>query len=82
MTGTPASTSARTCGTTRCPPSSFTAAAPPSLRKRAAVSSACAGEDWYEPNGRSATTSARRLPRTTPRTSGSSSSTVTGTVES
>ena len=35
-----------TCGTTGAPPSSLTACAPPSLRKRTEVSSACVGEDW------------------------------------
>ena len=56
--------------------------APASFMKRALVSSACAGEDWYDANGRSATTMARFEPRTTAPVSGSMSSTVTGIVES
>ena len=82
MTGMPAFASASTCGSIGAPPSSLTACAPPSFMKVAAVSSAWAGEAWYEPNGRSAMTRARGAPRTTARTSGTSSSTVTGRVES
>ncbi len=46
MTGMPADASSSTCGSTRAPPSSFTAWAPHSFMKRAAVSSACCGEPW------------------------------------
>jgi hypothetical protein len=46
MTGIPAVTKPATCGTTGAPPSSLTAWAPPSLRKRTDVSSAWVGEDW------------------------------------
>ena len=41
MTGMPADASSSTCGSTRAPPSSFTAWAPHSFMNRAAVSSAC-----------------------------------------
>ena len=47
-----------------------------------AVAAACAGPISYDPNGRSATTSARRVARTTARASGSSSSTDTRSVDS
>ena len=63
-----------------CAPSSFTAIAPDSLKKRIDVASANSGVASYEPNGRSATTSARLDPRTTARANGISSSTVTGMV--
>ena len=56
--------------------------ADPSFMKRTDVSSACAGDTWYDPKGRSATTIDRWAPRATARTSGSSSSTVTGSVVS
>ncbi len=46
MTGMPAATNAATCGTTRAPPSSLIAWAPPSFRKRAAVASACSTDPW------------------------------------
>ncbi len=82
ITGIPAVVSASTWAATRRPPSSFTAWQPPSLRNRTPVRSAWVGPSSYEPNGRSATTSARRVARTTARTSGSISSTVTGTVVS
>ena len=49
---------------------------------RTAVSSARSGPASYEPKGMSATTSARLVDRTTVRTSGSSSSTVTRRVDS
>ncbi len=78
MTGMPARVSSRTCSAISAPPSSLTAWAPASFMKRTAVWKACSGEAWYDPNGRSATTSARRAERVTARTSGSSSSTVTG----
>ena len=60
------------------PRSSFTASAPPSLTNRMAVRTAWASDTSYEPNGRSATSSGRRSPRCTARTSTRSSSTVTG----
>ena len=44
-TGMPASVSARICGTTRRPPSSFTAATPVSFMIRTPVASACSGPD-------------------------------------
>ena len=56
--------------------------APPSFMNRTAVRSAWVGPSSYEPNGRSPTTRARWVERTTARTSGSSSSTVTGRVVS
>jgi hypothetical protein len=43
ITGMPASTSARTVGTTRAPPSSFTASAPDSFRTRTALARAWSG---------------------------------------
>ena len=73
---------AATCGATAAPPSSFTACAPVSFMNRTAVSSARSGPASYEPKGMSATTSARLVDRTTVRTSGSSSSTVTRRVDS
>src|SRR5690349_9076850 len=76
----PAATSSSTCCSTRWPPSILTACAPDSFRNRVAAASACCGEPWYEPNGRSATTSARRVPLTTAAVSGMSSSRVTGIV--
>ena len=82
ITGIPALTSLRTWSMTRTPPSSFTACAPASFMKRVAVASAWLGPSSYEPKGRSATTSARRVLRTTARASGISSSTVIGRVES
>ena len=72
----------RICSATRTPPSNFTAWQPPSFMKRMEVSSAWEGPSSYEPKGRSPTTNARRVDRTTARTSGSSSSTVTGRVVS
>ena len=78
ITGTPASVSSRTCGSIGSPPSSLTACAPASFMNRTDVSKACSGDRWYEPNGRSATTSARLTERVTARASGMSSSTVTG----
>jgi hypothetical protein len=47
------------------PPSSFTAAAPVSLRIREAEAKACSGEASYEPNGMSMATSECHEPRTT-----------------
>ena len=82
MTGMPASVSVATTSTMRPPPSSFTAFAPASLRKRVAVRSAWVGPSWYEPNGRSATTIDVEAPRAVARVWCSISSTVTGTVES
>ena len=78
----PAWVSAAIWAATRRPPSSFTACAPPSLRNRTPVRNACVGPSSYEPNGMSATTSVRCVARATARTSGSSSSTVTGRVVS
>ena len=49
---------------------------------RMAVSRACDGPSSYEPKGRSPITNARLVDLTTARTSGSSSSTVTGRVVS
>ena len=82
ITGIPAPVSAAIWGAQRRPPSSFTAWQPPSFMNRTAVRSAWVGPSSYEPNGRSPTTSAYLVARTTARTSGSSSSTVTGTVVS
>ena len=79
ITGMPAPTIAATCGATRAPPSSLTACAPLSFMNRTAVPTACAGLASYEPKGRSATTRARLVARTTARASGSSSSTATPT---
>ena len=45
---------------------------------RTAVSKACCGDPWYEPNGRSATTNVLVTDRATARARGMSSSTVTG----
>ena len=49
---------------------------------RTAVVTACSGPVSYDPKGRSATTSARRVARTTARASGSSSSMDTRSVDS
>ena len=78
MTGTSASTSAAT--TSGRPPSILTAWAPPSLTKRMALATACAGPRWKEPKGMSATSSARSTPRRTARTWWSISSMVTARV--
>ena len=80
MTGMPASTMRRMLSATTRPPSSFTAWTPASFMNRTAVASACSGPAWYDPNGRSPTTSEDALARTTARANGSSSSTVTPTV--
>ena len=76
----PAATSSSTHLSTRWPPSSLTACAPVSFMNLIAVAIAVSTETWYEPNGRSATTRARVVPRTTAAVSGIRSSTVTGIV--
>ncbi len=82
IVGTPAPTSAWTRESVAPAPSTLTASAPASLRKRIAFSSAASSETWKEPNGMSATTSGRRAPRLTARVSTIISSIVAGTVES
>jgi hypothetical protein len=82
MTGIPDDTTRRICSALRTPPSSFTAWARASFMKRTAVARAWSGPDSYDPNGRSATTSARSADAATARARGMSSSTVTGTVVS
>ena len=82
ITGTPAPTIACTRESVGPAPSSLTASAPASLTKRTAFSTADSSEAWKEPNGMSAITSGRFAPRTTARVSISSSSIVTGTVDS
>ena len=62
-------------------PSSLTASAPASLRNRPAARRASSSLTWYDMNGRSATTSARRQARVTAAVSISISSIVAGTVE-
>jgi hypothetical protein len=57
----------RIASRTEAPPSSFTAATPPSFTRRTALRTASSAETWYEPNGMSPTTSARCAPRLTRR---------------
>ncbi len=80
ITGMPDCVSFSTIGTMFRPPSSFTAWTPASFMNRTEVWNACSGDAWYEPNGRSATTSARSTAPATARHSGMSSSTVTRSV--
>ena len=81
MTGMPARTSVSMTRAVRTPPSTFTAWAPASRRKRPAFATASSGVA-YERNGMSATISARRAPRTTALVWWSISSIVTRTVDS
>ena len=62
------------------PPSSLTAAAPPSFTSRTLLSIACGTLTWYEPKGRSPTSSARVAPRLASRVWYTASSRVTGSV--
>ena len=62
-------------------PSSLTASARASLRNRPAARSASSSLTWYDMNGRSAITRARRHARVTAAVSISISSSVIGTVE-
>ena len=80
ITGIPALINAFICGVTFAPPSIFTACTPASLKKRMEVCKACSGDCSNEPNGRSATTSARFVALTTARDSEIISSTVTEIV--
>lgn len=82
MTGIPAWTSSSVCGSERAPPSSLTAPTPASLTSRVALRRAWTGPSWYEPKGRSPTTRARLVPRTTAAERIVISSSVTGTVVS
>lgn len=82
MTGMPACTSSSVWPSERSPPSSLTAPTPASLTSRVALRSAWTGPSWYEPKGRSPTTRARLVPRTTAAESMVISSIVTGTVVS
>ncbi len=81
ITGMPALTSASMIRALRTPPSTLTACAPASRRKRPALAMA-ASADEYERKGMSATTIARFVPRTTALVWWSISSTVTRTVVS
>jgi hypothetical protein len=62
------------------PPSSLTAAAPPSFTSRTLLSIAWGTLTWYEPKGRSPTRSARVAPRLASRVWYTASSRVTGSV--
>ena len=62
-------------------PSSLTACAPASLRNLPAARRASSSLTWYDMNGRSAITRARRQARDTAAVSMSISSIVAGTVE-
>ena len=62
------------------PPSSLTAAAPPSFTSRTLLSIAWGTLTWYEPKGRSPTSSARVAPRLASRVWYTASSRVTGSV--
>ncbi len=67
ITGMSAARIASTAGRMRLPPSTLTAAAPASARKRPAFSTARPGSTWYERNGMSPTTTARLQARATAR---------------
>ena len=78
----PASSSAATRRSLEPAPSTFTVSTPASFTKRIACATVSLSDTWNEPNGMSATTSARVVPRRTARDSSSISSTVIGVVES
>jgi len=77
----PAFTIASTIGSTRRPPSSFTAVMPPSFSSRTAFAVALTGSR-YEPKGRSPTSSGRLAPRDTALQWCNMSAIVTLTVDS
>ena len=68
-------------GASQAPPSSFTICAPAAIIFEQ-LRNAWAGDSWKLPNGMSAMTSARSLPRATQRTWYSVSSTFTESVSS